>query len=90
MTPTGEFCPLDVLVIILGGKMAIFARKLNGKQRAWCKKYERNTTFEPMYQEDLDSGEINFDNFAKANIGWFEDWASEMLLSISNYPDPKL
>ena len=66
--------------------MAIYAKRLNGKQRAWCKKYERETTFEPLFQEDLDSGKISFEEFAKKNIRWFEDWASDTLLRIGHYP----
>ena len=39
--------------------MAIFARKVNGKQRAWLKKYEDETGFEPLYQEELDAGTMD-------------------------------
>ena len=66
--------------------MAIYAKKLNDEQHAWCEKYERETTFEPLFQEDLDSGEISFEEFARKNISWFEGWASETLLHIGHYP----
>ena len=61
----------------------IYAKKINRKQKAWLAKYERATSFEPMYQAELDSGELTFDEVAKKNIAWFEDWCSETLAFIS-------
>ncbi len=64
--------------------MAIFARKVNGKQRAWLKKYEDETTFEPLYQEELDAGTMIFDEVVRANLDWFEDWSSEVFSRVSS------
>lgn len=64
--------------------MAIYAKKINGKQRAWLKKYEDETTFEPLYQEELDSGEMTFDEVAKENLKWFEDWAGDVFTRVSS------
>jgi len=61
----------------------IYAKKVNGKQRAWLKKYEAETGFEPLYQEDIDSKEKTFAGVADLNCQWFEDWASDTYLSIT-------
>jgi len=57
--------------------MTIYAKKVNGKQKAWLKKYEDETTFEPLHQEELDSSVMTFDEVVRANLDWFEDWARE-------------
>lgn len=57
----------------------IYAKKVNGKQRAWLINYEKDTTFQPMHQEELDSGEMTFAEVAKLNIDWFESWSSEVM-----------
>ncbi len=64
--------------------MAIYAKKINGKQRAWLKMYEDETTFEPLYQEKIDSGEMTFDEVVKENLNWFEDWSSEAFSRVSS------
>ncbi len=64
--------------------MAIFAKKVNGKQRAWLKKYEDETTFEPLYQEEIDAGEMAFDEVVRANLDWFEDWSREAFSLVSS------
>lgn len=58
--------------------MSIYAKKINGKQRAWLKSYEDDTGFEPMHQEDLDSGEMTFKEMARSNLRWFENWSQEV------------
>ena len=57
--------------------MPVLAKRINGKQRAWIREYERVTGFECMYQEKLDSKEISFVEFCRANLRWFQDWAQE-------------
>ncbi len=52
--------------------MAIYAKKLNGKQRVALKKYETLCGFEPMGQDDLDSGQIDFRELWRMNICWLE------------------
>lgn len=64
--------------------MTIYAKKLNGKQRAWLERYEQETTFEPLHQEDLDSGAMTFDEVARANLAWFNDWSEEVFSRISS------
>ncbi len=53
--------------------MTIFVKRINGKQRAWLKKYEDETGFELLYQKELDSGVMTFDEVARYNIDWFEE-----------------
>lgn len=62
----------------------IYAKKINGKQRAWMLKYERETTFEPMHQEEIDSGDMTFIESAKSNIRWFEDWSNDVYQRITD------
>ena len=63
--------------------MAIFAIKINGKQRAWLKKFEDETGFEPDYQEEIDAGTMTFDEVAKYNIDWFENWSGDVHSRVS-------
>ncbi len=62
--------------------MPITSTKANDAQRTWLKEYENKTGFEPMHQDELDSGEMTFAAVARANIDWFEAWASETHLAI--------
>ncbi len=64
--------------------MAIYAKKINGKQRAWLKKYEAETGFEPFYQEEIDSGDKTFDEVARENLDWFEDWSGDVHSRVSS------
>ena len=52
----------------------IFSKKATKEQRAWLQKYMDSTGFEPMFQEDLDSGEKTFGEVARENLEWFETW----------------
>jgi len=52
--------------------MAIYAKKLNGKQRKMLIKYESLSGFEPMLQDDLDAGEITFSELWSTNVNWLE------------------
>ena len=56
--------------------MPIYAKRLNGKQRAALNQYERLTGVEPMGQEDLDSGAISFADLWRMNVKWIEDVAA--------------
>ncbi len=38
--------------------MAITSTKATDAQRAWLKQYEDQTGFEPLHQEEFDSGEM--------------------------------
>ncbi len=64
--------------------MTIYAKKVNGKQRAWLKRYEDETTFEPLYQEEIDAGTMTFDEVVRANLDWFEDWSREAFSRVSS------
>ncbi len=64
--------------------MTIYAKRINGKQRSWLKKYEDETTFEPLYQEELDSGAMMFDEVARYNIDWFEEGSRDVHSRVSN------
>lgn len=67
--------------------MAITSTKANDAQRAWLKQYEDKTGFEPMYQQELDSGDMTFAAVAQANIDWFESWSMDTMRGIQkNHP----
>jgi hypothetical protein len=62
--------------------MAIYSTKATPAQRAWLEQYESISGFEPQYQEELDSGEMTFEQVSRANIDWFESWSDETHLAI--------
>lgn len=56
------------------GSGKIYAKNITPEQRAWLQKYMNATGFEPMFQDELDSGEKTFSEVARWNLGWFENW----------------
>jgi hypothetical protein len=62
--------------------MPIFAKKINAAQRKWLQRYEEMTGFEPMHQDELDSGAMMFREVARRNVDWYEDHTSDMHLAI--------
>lgn len=62
--------------------MAVYSKTATPEQRAWMETYEATTTFEAQYQDELDSGDMTFEQLADANVRWFEEWASDALLTI--------
>lgn len=62
--------------------MPITSTKATPKQRNWLKQYESKSGFEPMHQDDLDSGDMTFAQVAQRNIDWFEAWAADTFLAI--------
>lgn len=64
--------------------MAVRTRKVTRAQRQWLEKYERDTGFEPMRQDELDGTALKFYEIARDNVQWFERWASDTYLFISS------
>ena len=56
--------------------------RMTAEQRAWCKLYEDETTFEPLMDDFLYGNESFFDA-ARNSARWFEDWASNSHLNIT-------
>jgi hypothetical protein len=54
------------------------------KQRAWCKLYAAQTTFEPL-MDDFLAGNCTFVEAAKRSNKWFEDWFSDAFLDITRH-----
>jgi len=52
--------------------MAVYAKKINSKQRQCMQKYENICGFEFMHQEDIDTGKITFTEAWHDNIRWLE------------------
>ena len=55
------------------------AKRFTKKQREFFKAYEAATTFDAMYMEDVLAGNMTFEEAARRNCDWFEDWASDAL-----------
>ena len=55
------------------------------EQKAWCKHYEQQTTFEPL-MDDFLAGNESFLHCAKNSVRWFEDWSSDAHLAVMNIP----
>ena len=55
----------------------IYAKHLNGKQREALKKMEQTCGIEPLYQDELDSGEKTFKEIWNLNIQWLEDMVAD-------------
>ena len=55
--------------------------RMNAKQRAWCKNYEKETTFEPL-MDDFLYGNETFLHCARLSVRWFEDWSCDAHLNI--------
>lgn len=62
--------------------MAIYCKNITAEQKTWLEKYERETGFEPLYQEDIDSGEKTFLEAALINVHWYEEHTSDVHLRI--------
>lgn len=58
--------------------------RMTKEQRAWCKTYEQQTTFEPL-MDDFLTGNITFVEAAKRSNHWFESWSSDAYLAISHH-----
>jgi hypothetical protein len=68
--------------------MAIYAQKLSKEWRDAFVEYERISGFEPLYQEDIDSGEMSVDEAWALNIKFLEDVVCEVShVTIPENPD---
>ncbi len=57
-------------------------KKYTAEQIAWCQKYERETSFEPL-MDDFDGGKSSFLEAANLSVRWFEDWSTDAHIRIS-------
>ena len=57
---------------------------MTAEQKAWCKLYEQQTTFEPL-MDDFLAGNETFVAAAKKSNYWFESWSSDAHLAISRH-----
>jgi len=58
--------------------MAIYARRLNTAQRRALRRYEHISGFEPMHQDELDAGEMDFAEMWRRNLHWLESMYDEV------------
>lgn len=62
------------------------SKLLSKEQIAWLINYENVTTFEPMYLNELASGKMSFNDAAKGNVDWFEEWMHDTYNDVSCPP----
>lgn len=55
-----------------------YGKQYTLEQRAWCERYERETTFEPLMC-DFEAGNESFISAAKNSRAWFENWSGDAL-----------
>ena len=58
--------------------MPIYAKKINGAQRRMLKTYASICGFEPMHQDELDSGEMTFNEVWRSNVDWLENVVADV------------
>ena len=58
---------------------------LTPKQRSWCRRYEQQTTFEPL-MDDFLAGNESFLEAARNSVWWFTEWSNEAHCKIRNIP----
>jgi len=56
----------------------IYARHLNSKRRKLLQKYENQTGFEPLGQDDLDTGRLTFREVWSMNLDFLADLHADM------------
>jgi hypothetical protein len=66
--------------------MTVYARNITPEQSDWLQRYEDETGFEAMYQDQLDDGEMTFEEVASDNLRWFSDWVIEVVQALDDYP----
>lgn len=73
------------LIKRLEPKKKIRIKGLTTAQNDWLNLYEGSTGFEPLHLEDLESGEMTFDEAAKSNINWYENHSSDAFAQITDH-----
>lgn len=53
--------------------MTVYAKRITEKQKKCMEKYEAICGFEFMHQDDIDSGDMDFEEAWQTNIRWLED-----------------
>lgn len=53
--------------------MPIYAKRITGKWKKAFNELERVSGFEPMYQDEIDSGEVTLTQAFEDNLSWLED-----------------
>jgi hypothetical protein len=63
----------DLLVYDLENAMAVYAKRITGKWKRAFTQLERISGFEPMFQDEIDRGEITLTQAFEDNLKWLED-----------------
>ena len=59
--------------------MTVYAEKATKEQREAMQKYEEISGFECIHQDELDSGELTFEEVWNKNIRWLEDMVADVI-----------
>lgn len=93
LTANHKTPPLDALRgLKRGWSEATAAPKWQGdkydeRQRAWCVRYEGQTTFEPL-MDDYEAGLETFVEAAAKSVSWFEGWFTDAFRGATSEPIP--
>lgn len=60
-------------------------KSLSTAQNEWLKSYQSTTGFEPMHLDEIESGEMSFNEAANSNIDWYEAHMHDAFNSISTH-----
>ena len=58
--------------------MGVYAKNLSDEWRKCFEQYEAISGFEPMYQEDIDSGDMDVAQAWRWNVAWLHDVYSDV------------
>ena len=58
--------------------MAVYAKKLTKAWRSCFKQYENLCGFEPMHQDEIDSGKMTSREVWDINVDWIRDIANDV------------
>jgi len=58
--------------------MSIYAKKLSKKWRKCFEEFKDRSGLDPMYQNDIDSGQMTPREAWDMNLSWLRDWTEEI------------
>ena len=59
---------------------------LTKEQQDWIALFERETEFDILWLDEVESGEMTFENMASWNVYWYETHTSSIFLKVSHFP----
>ena len=69
--------------------MSVSSKTATTEQTHYIKLFEDITGFEFMHQDDMDSGEMTFNEAWAANVRWYKDHTHEILRAVDGLYIPE-